>query len=281
MRIQYASDLHLDLWLKKTFDETLEPKADYLVLCGDIAKLNNPNLRAFLEYVSERWKKIFWIPGTEEIWKTSNVPNLSIYKMEELISSYRNIHILYKKTFLLQEGSERLLLVGLSLWHKPRNNAMLKYHNNYYIKAIQTPVDEHIFSREHKDQIQFLEKTLKNSKYPILIASYYSPFTWYNEEDFIQEPKDAVVDRDIESQITYPIIAWICGHNHLPIEYTRRYTLPTGYEGSVLFVSNPRGKPTQNPYFRTEAVIKLAPNSLVGFEQLEPEEIPLWVFRNS
>ena len=281
MRIQYASDLHLELWLKTTFDETLEPKADYLVLCGDIAKLNNPNLRAFLEYVSERWKKIFWIPGNEEIWKISDIPTYSLYKMEELVSPYRNIHILYKKTYLLEEGVEKLLLVGLSLWHKPRNNAMLKYHNNYYIKAIQTPVDEHIFRKEHNDQIQFLEKTIKNSTYPILIASYYSPFTWYNEEDYIQEPKDAVVDRDVEKLITYPIISWICGHNHLPFEYTRRYSLPDGYEGSVLFVSNPRGKPKQNPYYRTEAVIRLSPTSLVGFEPTIPEEVPSWVTKNS
>lgn len=281
MRIQYASDLHLELWLKKTFDETLEPKADYLVLCGDVSKLSSPNLRSFLEYISERWKKIFWIPGTEEIWKTSNIPNYSVYKMEELASPYKNIHVLYKKTFLLQENDETLLLVGVSLWHKPRNNAMLRYHNNYYIKAIPTPVDEHIFSREHKEQLQHLEHTIKNSTYPILVASYYSPFTWYNEEDFIQEPKDAVIDRDVEKLITYPIIAWICGHNHLPIEYTRRYSLPNGYEGSVLFVSNPRGKPKQNPYYRTEAVVRVLPNSLSGFEQPIKEEIPSWVSKNS
>lgn len=276
MRIQYVSDLHLDMWKKTTFDETLEPKADYLVLCGDIAKLDDINLRSFLEYVSERWKKIFWIPGNEEVWKTSNVANYSIYKMEQLVSSYKNIYVLYKKTYLLEDNSESLLIVGISLWHKSRNDVKLKYHNNYYVRAIDTPVDEHIFNREHKEQIAFLENILKEPKYPLLIASYYSPFTWYNEEDWIQEPKYAIIDRDVEKLITYPIIAWICGHNHLPIEYIRRYNLLTGYEGSVLFLSNPRGKPKQNPYFRKEAVVKLAPNSLVGFEPHIPEEVPIW-----
>lgn len=276
MRIQYVSDLHLDMWKKTTFDETLEQKADYLVLCGDIAKLDDINLRAFLEYISERWKKIFWIPGNEEVWKTSNVANYSIYKMEQLVSSYKNIYVLYKKTYLLEDNSESLLIVGISLWHKSRNDVKLKYHNNYYVRAIDTPVDEHIFNREHKEQIAFLENILKEPKYPLLIASYYSPFTWYNEEDWIQEPKYAIIDRDVEKLITYPIIAWICGHNHLPIEYIRRYNLLTGYEGSVLFLSNPRGKPKQNPYFRKEAVVKLAPNSLIGFEPHIPEEVPIW-----
>ena len=75
MRIQYASDLHLELWQKTTFDETLQVVAPYLVLCGDVAPLNCVNLRAFLEYCSERWKLIFWIPGNSEIWKTSKSEN--------------------------------------------------------------------------------------------------------------------------------------------------------------------------------------------------------------
>ena len=81
MRIQYASDLHLELYTKTTFDETIEPTAPYLVLCGDIAKLDNLNLRSFLEYISERWKLIFWIPGNEEIWNSSKSEEESLRKM--------------------------------------------------------------------------------------------------------------------------------------------------------------------------------------------------------
>jgi hypothetical protein len=277
MRIQYASDLHLELWNKETFDQTLEPVAPYLILCGDIAKLNAPNLRQFLEYCSERWKTIFWIPGNEEIWYYSSVENTSLKKMEEICSSYKNIIILYKNTYMLDEN---LLLVGLPLWHVPRNEIMLHYHNNIYIKPIPLPVDEKTFLKAHNENVKFLTYIIKNATTPLLICSYYPPFTWLYEEDWIQEPASAVIDRDLEKLITYPIISWLVGHNHKPIEYVRRYYDTIGYEGSVLFVSNPRGKPNQNIYYRKEAVINLKPELLEGFENREKEKDPIWVTKN-
>jgi hypothetical protein len=280
MRIQYASDLHLELWTKVTFDETLEPVAPYLVLCGDVAKLNAPNLRQFLEYCSERWKLIFWIPGNEEIWSYSNLEDYSLQKMREISSPYRNIKILYKDTFLLEENDEKLLLVGLSLWHKPRNDVMLHYHNNIFIKPIPTICTPQIFRNAHEENLRFLNTIVTNAKLPLLICSYYPPFTWLYEEDWIQEPNSALIDRELEKLITYPIITWIIGHNHLPVEYNRRYYTPIGYQGSVLFVSNPRGKPKGESYYRREAVIRLAPNMLEGFESQEKEEVPIWVTKN-
>jgi len=270
MRIQYASDLHLELWRKKTFDETLEPTAPFLVLCGDVAKLDDLNLRSFLEYCSERWKLVFWIPGNEEIW-SSKSEEVALYKMKEICSSYRNIKILYMNTFLLEDDDEKMLVVGLPLWHKPRDGAMLHYERNIFIKPLPTPVDPIIFSKAHTRNVEFLEKVIKKSPYPLLICSYYAPFTWLYEEDWIQELTSAVVDRELEKLITYPILAWITGHNHLPIEYSRRYYDSIGYQGSVLFISNPRGKKEQ--YYRREAVVRLQPNLLIPSveEETEPE----------
>jgi hypothetical protein len=278
MRIQYASDLHLELWRKKTFDETLEPTAPYLVLCGDVAKLDDTNLRAFLEYCSERWKLIFWIPGNSEIWESSKSEEISLKKMKTVCSTYKNINILYMNTYLLEEDSEKLLVVGLPLWHKPRDGMMLHYEKNIYIKPLPSPIDSEIFKEAHKRNVEFLEKIIKKSRYPLLICSYYPPFTWLYEEDWIQEISSAIIDRELEKLVTYPIISWIVGHNHLPIEYSRRYFLTDGSESSVLFVSNPRGKKEQ--FYRKEAVIRLQPNMLKGFEPEEVEEVPIWAMMN-
>ena len=279
MRIQYASDLHLELWQKTTFDETLQVVAPYLVLCGDVAPLNCVNLRAFLEYCSERWKLIFWIPGNSEIWKTSKSEEVSLQKMRELCSSYRNIKILYKNSYLLKdnESNEKLLVVGISLWHKLRDDIMLHHSKNFYIKPIPPPIESKIFAQAHKEQVEYLEYVIKNSEIPLLICSYYAPFTWMYEEDWLQEPKSALIDRELEKLITFPIISWVVGHCHLPIEYKRRYFLTDGSDGSVLFVSNPRGKPKQNPYYRKECVINLQPNLLIP--ALEEEIEPIWAKR--
>ena len=276
MRIQYASDLHLELYEKTTFDETIEPKAPYLVLCGDIAKLNNPNLRSFLEYISERWKLIFWIPGNEEIWNSSKSEEESVKKMRELCSSYRNIKMLYMNSYLLEDEDEKMLVVGLPLWHKPRDGAMLHFERNIYIKPIPPPCKSEVFAQSHRRNVEFLEKVIKNSPYALLICSYYPPFTWLYEEDWIQELSSAVVDQELEKLITYPIIAWISGHNHLPIEYSRRYYLTDGTDGSVLFISNPRGKKEQ--YYRKDLVVRLQPNILIP--EVKEAEQPFWALKN-
>jgi hypothetical protein len=280
MRIQYVSDLHIELYEKTTYDETLEPKADYLVLCGDISTLYSVNLRLFLEFCSEHWKLVFYIPGNSEIWNYSEVEEVGLYKLRELCSSYRNIKILYKSTYLLKDGEEEVLIVGLPLWHKPRNDSMLHYHNNIYIKPIKSPVNERIFKKAHEENVKFLQNIIKNAEYPLLICSYYAPFTWALEEDWLQEPSSAVIDRELEELITYPIITWITGHNHYPIEYNRRYFTSTGYQGSVLFVSNPRGKPNQNRYYRTDTVLNIKPMLLEGFQHTEEETIPTWAMLN-
>ena len=280
MRIQYVSDLHLELYEKTTFDETIIPKADYLILCGDISLVHFVNLRRFLEYVSERWKLIFYIPGNTEIWNYSSVEHAGLNALHQICSSYKNIKILYKNTYLLKDNGEEVLLVGLPLWHIPRNDSMLHYHSNIYIKPIKVPVDEAIFKKAHEENVKFLRNTIKNAQYPLLICSYYPPFTWAYEEDWLQEPSSAVIDRELEELITYPIITWIVGHNHYPIEYTRRYFTTNGYQGSVLFVSNPRGKPNQNPYYRTDTVLNIKPHLLEGFEPFEKDVVPIWASLN-
>ena len=278
MRIQYASDLHLELWKKKTFEETLIPSAPILALVGDIGALDTPNLPSFLEYCSQKWTHIFWIGGNE-LWDYSNTIEISVHKMKELCSPYRNIHVLYRDTYLLDD----VVILGLSLWHKPRE-PMIRYNSTIYIKQIPLPVEDAIFRKEHYDDLTFLKKVLKKSKFPILVLSYYPPFTWLYEEDWIQDPSYAVLDSEIEVLITYPILAWICGHNHLPIEYNRRYFLADGYQGNVLCVSNPRGKPKDSEerdegYYRREAVLSLNPKLLEGFEEKEEEPIPTWAKR--
>ena len=92
----------------------------------------------------------------------------------------------------------------------------------------------------------------------------------------------------MEKLITHPILAWIVGHNHLPIEYNRRYYLSTGYAGNVLFVSNPRGKPKKpnddtndnDILYRKDMVLRLTPNVLEDFQTVKEETIPDWVKKN-
>ena len=256
MRIQYASDLHIELWPKTTFEETLRPEADYLVLCGDISIPEHPNYTKFLEYVSEFWKYVFYIPGLCEMKQSYEV-------FLQKCSTFKNIIVLYKKSFLLKDENDTILIVGVPLMTR-KYNEMFDENRHY------------------------LERVIKRSEHPILVCSYYAPFTWMYDEDIVKNPSETIPEQELEKLITKPVLAWIVGHIHLPIEYTRRYFLTTGEEGSVLFVSNPRGKILQhnnkfypqNIYYRKEAVIRLNPSTLEEYSSHTTSEIPIWHRRN-
>ena len=256
MRIQYASDLHIELWPKATYDETLQPMAPILVLCGDICIPSHPNFYKFLEYISERWETILYIPGICEMKESFDT-------FLKICSTFKNIRVLHMDYYLLKDDKDVILVVGLPL--------MTRKHNEMF--------------DENKE---FLEKIVKTSPYPLLIVSYYAPFTWLYEEDIVKNPSETIAEPDLEKLITKPVIGWIVGHNHLPIEYTRRYFLSTGEEGSVLFVSNPRGRILtykgkiypQNQYYRKEAVLTLNPSAMEEYSSHNSSEIPLWHRKN-
>lgn len=80
MRIQYASDLHLELadnwrYLKQ---HPLEKTGDVLVLAGDIGYLGDDNysIHPFWDMVSEQYEQVLVVPGNHEFYKMFNLTSL-------------------------------------------------------------------------------------------------------------------------------------------------------------------------------------------------------------
>ena len=69
MRIQFASDLHLEFPENRYFlgNHPLVPKADILLLGGDICQFKAMAAYDwFFDYVAENFKLTYWIPGNHE-----------------------------------------------------------------------------------------------------------------------------------------------------------------------------------------------------------------------
>ena len=73
MKIQYASDLHLEFtdnsdYLKRN---PLKPVGDILVLAGDIGCLNDDNYsnHPFWDYVSDNFQQVIVAVGNHELYK--------------------------------------------------------------------------------------------------------------------------------------------------------------------------------------------------------------------
>jgi hypothetical protein len=94
----------------------------------------------------------------------------------------------------------------------------------------------------------------------VLILSHYGPTTWLQEESFVGDPDKSVVFPDIEEILRAPVVAWLCGHVHQPVQYTKEWHDATGAKGSVLIATNPKGLPMQNMEYRPDAVVRLDPS---------------------
>lgn len=241
MRLQFASDLHLEARPKQTFETILEAGlCPNLALLGDIAPVDHPNFRPFLEWCSERWTTILFVPGATELGNPSRPEDLelALFKLRSVCAPFQNIHVLQRgDTFFTDDG---LLVLGLIYWsHRP------------WVPIFQ--------QEEHTRDMDWIRKTCKQYTNPVLILSHMGPTAWVQEE-VPSEPDAAGVFPEVELILRSPLVAWVFGHCHATLEYAKTWNDAGGTGRPVLMLCNGLGtRKTPNPDFRADAILRLDP----------------------
>jgi hypothetical protein len=260
MRIQIVSDLHLDVRPKATFRELLEPSAPILALLGDVAPVQFPHLRPFLEWASERWETVLWIPGWAELFSFGTAPSdmhLAVERMKAMAEPYWNITVLDHDGMVSTDG---IYIFGLPFWKLPRDEGHVWHPTLYrYVEAEPTPIDGDLARSLYNADIRWLRERVKPQREPVVILSYLGPATWLQEEGFAGEPDRSVVLPELEELLRQPVVAWLCGHCHESVLYQKSWADATGSKGTVLIATNPKGMLLQNLAYRTDAVIRIDP----------------------
>lgn len=102
MKIQYASDLHLEFAENKSFIEHggIEPVGDVLVLAGDVSYLGDRKMwkRPFWTWCAEHFKETFIVPGNHEFYGGYDIGQT----MEDFEFEYRdNVRYLNNRSVVL------------------------------------------------------------------------------------------------------------------------------------------------------------------------------------
>jgi len=235
MKVQYASDLHIEFPENKMFLKTnpLKPFGDTLVLAGDIvlfALLEKHN--DFFSYLSDNFENTFWIPGNHEYYYYNLADKCGTF--HEKIKS--NVHLLNNCSVKIND----IDFLFTTLW------SHISTVNQWYIRRRMNDFrvikyNDDVLSVEqynllHQESLGFLNKAFASvSTGKSVVVSHHAP-TFMNyptkyKDDALNEAFAVELFNLIEQ---YQPDCWIYGHTHgnikdFSIGKTRLFTNQLGY----------------------------------------------------
>ena len=215
MKVQYASDLHLEFPENKQFLKTnpLKPMGDVLVLAGDIVPFAVMDKhKDFFSYISDHFETTYWIPGNHEYYSFD-----AATKCGELNERIRD-NVFLVNNITIQQDSVQFIFS--TLWSKisPANEWLIEkrisdFHvikyNGYRFSSVQ-------FNRLHEESLSFIKQELHHHNTgKTIVATHHVPtYLNYSEkyrgdtlnEAFAVELFDLIEDSGPDF--------WIFGHSH-------------------------------------------------------------------
>lgn len=249
MKIQYCSDLHLEFDHNDKFlrNKPLTINGDILILAGDIIPLNDKFLsNPFFRFVSDNYKKVFWIPGNHEFYHNDITEYSHSYniKISANIDIVNNLEITY----------ENIRFVFSTLWSK------ISYSNE---KMIETSVSDFEciskkdkkfkaadFNKLHIESLNFIKQSLEKKNSKTVVVTHHLPSSFCNSALHNNSPINEAFCVDLSEYIDgCNANFWIYGHSHFnqkPI-YLGKTVLLTNQLGYVHY--NEHEKFSHKAYF--------------------------------
>lgn len=254
MKIQYASDLHIEFsenskWLK---ENPLIPSADILVLAGDIGYLGDANYEThpFWDWASENYKQVIVVPGNHELYRLFDINDLHTGWTLEIRP---NVKAYYNVVIPIDEETD---LITSTLWaYIPDTEEYLTERcvsDFHRIRNGSFRLSAQRFNEEHEKCRSFIERSVAESKAKnLLVISHHVPSFLLMADEF----KDSSINGAFTVELSNLMVDgrinyWIYGHSHRNINKVI---------GTTQCVSNQLGYVFQNEHstFRRNAIIEL------------------------
>ncbi len=252
MRIQYASDLHIEFPENKKFLKTnpIEPVGDILVLAGDIVPFAVlEKHRDFFNYLSDNFENVYWIPGNHEYY-FFNLPDKSGTFHEKLKD---NVHLL--NNTIIENDAAALVFTTLwthispanqwSIFNSMNDFRLIKYHNDTF------SVEQ--YNLLHQKSLDFLTKAFSSIKTgKVAVISHHVPtFLNYPVKYKGDSLNEAFAVELFDMIGLYKPDCWIYGHNH--------YNTDDFLIGKTKLLTNQLGylQNNEHKHFKTNSVFMM------------------------
>ena len=114
LRIQYASNLHLEHYDKVAFQPILKPVAPILALAGNLGEPGRRAYRDLFHYCSRNWDHVFVVAGDQELKHPYRTADDQMAICKAITAEWPNVHFL-NRTRVDREG---LTFLGVPLIQK-------------------------------------------------------------------------------------------------------------------------------------------------------------------
>lgn len=249
--IQYCSDLHLEFSANTDFmrDNPIIPKADILLLAGDIVPLKYiDKCDWFWDKISADFKQVYWVPGNHEYY-TEDLKN---YKGSFNRRIRDNINLVNNVVVVDQD----IRLIFSTLWSKIREENRWRVEERLSDFSRITN-DDYVFTADYYDQLHeeclafIINELKKEHKGKTVVCTHHVP-TFLNYPEIY---RGSVINEAFATEL-FPIIeelkpdAWVYGHSH--------YNQPPFTIGETQMISNQLGyiKHNENGLYRRDLVYK-------------------------
>lgn len=224
MKIQYASDLHLefaDNWRILKQKEPMNVLGDILVLAGDIGYLGDDNYQThpFWDWASESYQQVIVALGNHEFYKFYDLSSMHDGLIGEIRS---NIHYYYNAVVHIQD----IDIIVSTLWANITledayitEHSVTDFRRILYGEDILTFAD---FNREHKRCLEFIKQSVADStaKHKIVVTHHVPSFQLMSPEFQGSRINGAFTVELADYIATSGIDYWIYGHSHRNIDKT-------------------------------------------------------------
>ena len=217
MKIQYASDLHLEFAQNWQFlkSHPLEVAGDILVLAGDIGYLddNTYTLHPFWDWAADNYQQVLVVPGNHEFY---NYYDIATIKGGLLLEIRPNVKVYYNEVVRIGEAE----IVLSPLWARiPLQDAFVTESGVNDFRRIlynQERLTFTAFNAEHDRCVQFIKDASREvSDATRIIVTHHVPSFQLSSPDFKESRINGAFVSDEDDLIENSKAShWIYGHSH-------------------------------------------------------------------
>lgn len=255
-----CSDLHLEFYknidvIKSKFNSELVEhnktkitsehnktkiqKNNLLFLCGDIGYPFNDNYDEFMNFVSNKFSKIFVVSGNHEYYNASKTISEIDTQINHITDKYNNIHFMNNQVKHLPEFN--LTVIGSVLWSRVTINEKLINDFNYINTKQGTKNNQLIsiqdYNNLHNESLKKLTTNIyeNNNTTQTIIMTHHLPSFKMIHPSYKGSKINDFFATNLEFLMQqFNINYWLCGHTHFRMEKiihdTKVIAYPYGYK---------------------------------------------------